>query len=89
MNNLQELARIMPSYLSRVNELEKQLKQVYKVGREMASAYINNGTDAGNSLMKGVGGLDQESARLAESLEKIANELSDQLDKSAVASIET
>ncbi|RCX08704.1 methyl-accepting chemotaxis protein [Marinomonas foliarum] len=89
MKSLQELTRIMPSYRSRVNELEQQLKQVYKVGREMASAYINNGTDAGNSLMKGAGGLDQESARLAESLEKIANELSELLDKSAAASIET
>jgi methyl-accepting chemotaxis protein len=89
MKSLQELTQIMPSYRSRVNELEQQLKQVYRVGRDMASAYIDNGTEAGNSLMKGAGGLDQESARLAQSLEQIANELSDQLDKSAIASINT
>jgi methyl-accepting chemotaxis protein len=86
MKSLQELVRIMPSYRSRVNELEKQLQQVYKVGREMASAYINNGTDAGNALMKGTGGLDQDSARLAESLEKIADDLSAQLDNSCTSS---
>ena len=89
MQSLQELGRIMPEYGVRTNELEKQLQQVYKVGREMASAYINNGTDAGNALMKGVGGLDEESANLAESLEQIADDLSTRLDKSATSSIET
>ncbi|NVK73556.1 MAG: methyl-accepting chemotaxis protein [Oceanospirillaceae bacterium] len=89
MKNLQDLANIMPAYANRVGDLEKQLQLVYKVGREMAVSYINDGTEAGNALMKGAGGLDEESANLAASLEKIADELSAKLDKSSVSSIET
>lgn len=89
MNNLQELSSIIPAYKDRVAQLEKQLQQVYKVGREMATSYINNGTEAGNALMKGAGGLDEESANLAASLEKIADELTTELDNSAASSIKT
>ena len=87
--SLQELQRIMPSYRTRVIELEQELNKVYKVGRSMATAYINEGTDAGNALMKGPGGLDQESALLAESLKKIADELSNERVLSVTEAEET
>ncbi|MCW4629557.1 MULTISPECIES: methyl-accepting chemotaxis protein [Marinomonas] len=89
MEKLKELAIIVPAYKDRVLQLERQLKQVYKVGREMASSYINSGTEAGNALMKGAGGLDEESANLAASLEKIADELTTEFDNSASSSIKT
>ncbi|WP_187424849.1 methyl-accepting chemotaxis protein [Marinomonas sp. IMCC 4694] len=89
MNSLDELSAILPEYSVRVMGLEKQLSNVYNVGRDMASAYIENGTFAGNTLMKGEGGLDDAAANLADAFELIANELTDRLDKSAEASIGT
>ncbi|MCW8355377.1 hypothetical protein N5P32_05520 [Marinomonas pontica] len=87
MQSLKELENIIPAYRARVLELEKKLNNVNKVGREMAYAYIQKGTEAGNNLMKGPGGLDEESAQLAESLEKIADELTAQFAESERVSI--
>ncbi|ETI58112.1 methyl-accepting chemotaxis protein [Marinomonas profundimaris] len=88
MNSLNELAQILPEYNKEVDGLKQQLQKVYDAGRVMATAYINEGTEAGNDLMKGPGGLDDESTLLADSLEKIANELSESLNSSADVSIE-
>lgn len=87
IKSLEELAQILPDYNKKVDGLKLQLQKVYDAGRVMATAYINEGTEAGNNLMKGPGGLDDESSLLADSLEVIADELSEKLNSSANTSI--
>ena len=86
--SLDELAVILPEYANEVSTLKKSLDNLYRSGFEMAMAYINQGTEAGNALMKGEGGLDESSIALADELENVAEQISARLEASSENSVE-
>ncbi|SBT17534.1 Methyl-accepting chemotaxis protein PctB [Marinomonas gallaica] len=85
--SLDSLTVYLPEYTSTVADLKKQLDALYNSGFQMAMAYINNGTEAGNILMKGSGGLDDASVELSDSLNVLANEIATRLKVSSELSI--
>ncbi len=72
---LESLATSAPKKRSIADSLSPQIKELFNVGLTMAKRYISEGVDAGNALMKGPGGFDEASLRLAEKLEELVNEL--------------
>ncbi len=85
--SLDELAVILPEYRKDVAALKGSVDALYNTGYKMAMAYINQGTEAGNSLMKGAGGLDESSANLSDALEKVASQISGRLEVSSDKSV--
>ncbi len=59
--------------LKQIESIEADFNRFYASGKNMAEAYITQGTDAGNQLMKGTGqvaGFDKDSETIATQLEK-------------------
>lgn len=81
--SLDRLAVILPEYSDEVVSLKKSLDSLYDSGYRMAIAYIEQGTEAGNRLMKGAGGLDEASIELSDSLEKVVKEINVRLEESS------
>lgn len=73
--NLDKLKSSSPEYTDRAQAIKLQVKQLYASGEDMADAYLTQGTDAGNLLMKGAGGFDDASSELADNLDRLAKEL--------------
>lgn len=86
-SSLTTLAQVLPEYATQVNDLKSQLDELYDSGYTMAVAYMNEGTEAGNTLMKGEGGLDDASLKLSAAMAKVADELEQRLDNSSEESI--
>ncbi|MEH6470734.1 MAG: methyl-accepting chemotaxis protein [Halopseudomonas sp.] len=82
--SLDELAKIAPELAARASTLKQQIAEAHRLGINMADAYLTEGTEAGNQLMKGAGGFDDASATLAESLDQLAQELDQQLEQAVV-----
>ncbi len=57
-----------PLLVEKINILRKDLRQYFNIGVKMANAYITNGTEAGNAIMKN---FDTITDRLAEEVEKM------------------
>jgi methyl-accepting chemotaxis protein len=49
---LAELEKLNPSWRSDLSKVESNLKPFFAAGKQMAKAYIEGGTEAGNQLMK-------------------------------------
>ncbi|WP_076538696.1 methyl-accepting chemotaxis protein [Shewanella sp. UCD-KL21] len=73
--NMDKLILLAPEYTARAQSIKRQINQLHESGLNMADAYITQGTDAGNLLMKGAGGFDQASSELADNLDQLAQEL--------------
>ncbi|MBJ7551325.1 methyl-accepting chemotaxis protein [Marinomonas ostreistagni] len=86
--SLDSLATILPEYSAQVSSLKGSLDQLYQSGYTMALAYINQGTEAGNALMKGAGGLDEASIALADELNSVSEQIQELLNQSSKDSIE-
>ncbi|MGB0941798.1 MAG: methyl-accepting chemotaxis protein [Marinomonas sp.] len=69
------LEQMWPERAQEIQALKNQLDIMHAAGVKMAYTYIEDGTEAGNALMKGAGGFDDKSAQLADSLDAIASEL--------------
>ncbi|MCO4785663.1 methyl-accepting chemotaxis protein [Marinomonas atlantica] len=85
--SLGKLKGYLPEYTNQVSELTVQLDALYDSGYKMALAYINDGTEAGNALMKGDGGLDDASIELSNSLNEVAEDISQRLEAMSQLSI--
>ncbi|CUB02580.1 methyl-accepting chemotaxis protein [Marinomonas fungiae] len=85
--SLDALAKHLPEFSNKVSVLKQNLDQLYGSGYQMALAYINEGTDAGNLMMKGAGGLDEASSKLAETLESVAGDIESRLEQSSLETI--
>ncbi|MCZ2722184.1 methyl-accepting chemotaxis protein [Marinomonas sp. 15G1-11] len=83
INSFEHLIKILPDQQEHIKKLERQLNMAYTAGVKMGDAYINLGTEAGNKMMKGDGGLDDESSKLAEELDNLSLNLEKELDESA------
>jgi len=65
-------------HLNEVKEIEKSFKLFYDSGKAMAEAYIIDGIDAGNLMMKGNGviaGFDNDSVKVADNLSVFRSEV--------------
>ena len=82
--SLDRLASIAPELADRAKTLKLQIADLHRSGVKMADAYLVNGTEAGNKLMKGSGGFDDTASMLADNLSQLTQELDQQLE-SAVA----
>ena len=81
MASFNALEKLLPERSSEIKALTNLLDTMYAAGVKMAYTYIEQGTEAGNDLMKGAGGFDDKSAQLADSLDAIATELLIALDE--------
>ncbi len=78
--HLDELVISMPEASSMVNETKLRVQEVYDTGVKMAWAYINEGVEAGNTIMQASGGLDDQSSLLAEKLDQLVATVKTDLD---------
>ncbi|WP_144210679.1 methyl-accepting chemotaxis protein [Shewanella donghaensis] len=78
IENLDKLIVSAPEYTARAQAIKRQVNLLHASGIKMADAYLTQGTEAGNLLMKGVGGFDQASSELADNLDELAQELDSQ-----------
>jgi methyl-accepting chemotaxis protein len=88
-----ELARLkdlLPEYRDGIAEAERAVERLYSVGERMANAYIRQGREAGNALMKAPGeGFDDASEALAGKLEQLAGQLEAQVKEAGSAQRQT
>lgn len=85
--SLDSLVTYLPEYSSQVTTLKARLDQLYNSGHVMALAYIHEGTESGNALMKGAGGLDETSIQLADALNEVAGQIETRLKESSQETI--
>lgn len=77
---LDEFASRSPTNRERANKLKADIEALHALGITMARAYIDQGRDAGNTIMKRPGdGLDDASAKLADALDVIVKEFEGRL----------
>lgn len=76
LDSLHQLALDAPALSARLTPIQARLETLNEVGTEMARAYIKDGREAGNAIMKRPQtGLDDASAALADELDALAKEL--------------
>ncbi len=79
-SRLDDLLKLQPSLGSEIRELRIRIERLHRVGVEMAEAYVRDGQEAGNRIMKKPGtGLDDASAALADYLGEMTERLQAQL----------
>jgi methyl-accepting chemotaxis protein len=76
VTRLGDLARMLPETAVQVADLKQQIHALHDTGVRMAEAYVQEGREAGNALMKAPEvGLDDVSSRLADELDNMAQDL--------------
>jgi methyl-accepting chemotaxis protein len=72
VKQLDELKQLDPAYGDDAQATRQLLDTFYQVGQQMADAYINQGREAGNALMKAPGtGFDERAEALTKKLEAL------------------
>ncbi|MDD8057846.1 MULTISPECIES: methyl-accepting chemotaxis protein [Shewanella] len=78
LSQLDKLIDTAPEFYQQTKEIKGKVNDMYKSGLNMADAYLIQGTEAGNHLMKGSGGFDEVSSDLADDLDQLANQIDQQ-----------
>ena len=79
--SLESLGAMVPELKGRTDLLQKNVERLHDIGVQMARAYIDQGRDAGNVIMKRPGdGLDDYSSKLADEMEGLVTDLAKMLD---------
>ncbi|SDI38793.1 methyl-accepting chemotaxis protein [Ferrimonas sediminum] len=78
--NLDRLVTFAPELAQQARSLQQQVTALHNTGVKMADAYLHQGTEAGNDLMKGSGGFDEASSILAENLDQLSQSLDTQVE---------
>ncbi|WP_051215763.1 methyl-accepting chemotaxis protein [Ferrimonas futtsuensis] len=81
MQSLDKLVQFAPELTQDATLLKQQLTALHHAGVDMANAYLNLGTEAGNKLMKGSGGFDDASGTLADNLDQLSQSLDAELQQ--------
>lgn len=84
--DLQIAETISPGLTNRIENLERNIHAVHDEGVRMANAYIVDGIDAGNVIMKS---FDSKNLEMTEILEQLMNEVTGELASDMVKSSET
>lgn len=83
--NLDKLAKEAPELATVAAEIKPRVFRLHEIGVRMARAYIDQGRDAGNAIMKRPGdGLDDLSAAIAERIDDTVRRLEGQLGDSTL-----
>jgi methyl-accepting chemotaxis protein len=80
LENLDLLIAVAPDVGQRAQEIKRKVNDLHASGVNMADAYLTQGTEAGNHLMKGAGGFDEVSSNLADDLDLLAAEIDGKFD---------
>ncbi|QDE31108.1 MULTISPECIES: methyl-accepting chemotaxis protein [Shewanella] len=78
LQQIDELIKYAPEFAVQAQNIKRQVNLLYDSGIRMADAYLTQGTEAGNALMKDAGGFDDSAGELAENLDLLAQELDQQ-----------
>lgn len=83
---LVQLKTIAPNLDEKTSVLSVSIQKLYDVGERMATAYVEEGREAGNAIMQAKGsGFDDASSRLAGQLESISSGLEAQFAEANVS----
>jgi methyl-accepting chemotaxis protein len=83
LKRTEEFAALSPAHKDRAAALRKRIEGLHTLGVTMARAYIDQGRDAGNAIMKRPGdGLDDASAKLADELDALVKDVETALQAS-------
>ena len=80
--SLVSLGAMVPELKGKTDQLQKDVERLHDIGVQMARAYIDQGREAGNAIMKRPGdGLDDFSSKLADEMDGMVGELTKMLDE--------
>lgn len=86
-NALEKWAKLHPEKASTARQLKDALDSLFNAGGKMAEAYISEGLEAGNIIMKSSGGFDAQAGQIAELLKLELDEISKKVDAASTAMI--
>mgnify|MGYP001019219771 CR=1 FL=1 len=75
LDHIDRLAALIPERQAALRQLGDAVRRLYEAGERMVHAYVAQGREAGNALMKGEGGFDGSAASAAAALAGLAGEL--------------
>lgn len=81
---LDNLSKLLPERRAAIGVARRDIESLYVIGTRMADTYINQGREAGNSVMKGEGGFDAATETLTKELDALASTLHDQEEQAEV-----
>lgn len=82
-SQLDALGKLIPEIIGSVDDAKRKVDRLSETGRRMAEAYLNEGRDAGNQIMKAPGnGFDDASATLAEELDLLSGTIQEKNQES-------
>jgi len=79
------LRTLLPEYRSEVASLNQSVDTLYATGERMANAYIQQGREAGNAIMKGNDGFDAATEAITKSLNELSSRLHRQEEEAEMA----
>ena len=83
--SLQNISKVLPEYAERTDEIIPQLGSLYGVGEKMAIAYVDQGREAGNKIMKApTTGFDAVSAKLLGDVNSLAMTIAEDVENHKV-----
>lgn len=89
LTSLQQLTDLLQTQSTQVQSLKQQVTQLHAAGAAMARAYLTQGLEAGNDLMKGSGGFDETASQLSAALDNLAQELEAQQQAAVAAALDS
>ncbi|AZG73123.1 methyl-accepting chemotaxis protein [Shewanella livingstonensis] len=87
LQQIDELIKYAPEFAMQAQNIKRQVNSLYDSGIKMADAYLTQGTEAGNSLMKDPGGFDDAAGDLAENLDQLAQQLDEQFTATVIETL--
>jgi methyl-accepting chemotaxis protein len=69
---LDNLAAILPERQDSITRIKQRIDSLYTSGSLMATAYVRQGREAGNALMKGTNGFDMATEQITKELDALA-----------------
>ena len=86
LKSLAHIVEVVPALKSRIDGIGARIRALRGVGEEMAAAYVANGIDAGNAIMKRPEtGLDDASSALSDDLDALGANIDQKFDGAAQA----
>ncbi len=89
LSELDRLAGLIPEKRGAIDDLKGAVKRLYETGERMAQAYIKQGREAGNAIMKGGDGFDSSASIVTKQLDALSKELHTQEELTEAAQQET
>ncbi len=72
---LQALALTQPEKATALKGMLSDAEALFRIGENMAAAYLNQGKDAGDAIMQGAGGFDEAAAKLADAINSLNQDI--------------